>query len=836
MNKRFISVILIAALLFSALSSFSAYAEDEIYGEGLPEVDPGSDPNATLIYPWSDYDAICGDFAYKILDDTTAMVVRYMGSGKDVAIPSNVDGYTVTCFGSTAFDDEMGIESITIPETVTSLQSTNISGLSTLRTIYYNAVYASCTTANPIFCVSSGFEKIVVGHGVKKICEFAFSGIGDAEIILSDTVEEIGRFAFSGSRIKKLILPDNMKKIGEFAFTGCQYLTEISTDAETINKRAFDNCQNLSKVELREGVKHIGESAFYQCESIKELDFPDTIETIGNAAFNRNNLERVHFGKNLKSIGDRAFYGCGSLSAVNFPEGLEVIDGGAFYGCGLRSVEIPAGVISIGASAFSGCRRLKTVRISDGPTAISGRMFYNCIALEQVDLPDSITQIDSWAFENCRSLTEIVIPECVDEIAQETFYGCDNLASVTAMGNITKIGENALHDTEWFNSQSGAVYFQNVFYSYRGELPENTTFEFREGTVSTAPCALRSQYNLVSVIVPDSVVSLGNGTFRGCTALKNVKLSENLSELSFTLFYGCTALEEIEIPKTVTEMAEYAFYYCTSLKEVTIPEGVTAIKQNCFRQCYALERAYIPDSVTRIGTEAFAYCYKLNSLTLGRNISNVSNDAFYKSGLYSITGYSGSYAEKYAKKQNFEFVDIEAPVPTEPATETIATEPATSATEPTTEEPVVYKLNKTSLSLKSGAKYTLKLNVGKAKWSSSDSKVATVNNGAVTALKKGTVTIKATSSNGAKLTCKVKVTTSPTLSKSSLSVKKGKTASVKITGKAASVKNVYTSAKYAKIISKPADTKIKIKGVKKGSATLKIKVNGVVLKLKVKVK
>lgn len=177
--------------------------------------------------------------------------------------------------------------------------------------------------------------------------------------------------------------------------------------------------------------------------------------------------------------------------------------------------------------------------------------------------------------------------------------------------------------------------------------------------------------------------------------------------------------------------------------------------------------------------------------------------------------------------------NTQATEPTEPTGETQATEP-TGETQPVTLEP---KLNKTKASIESGAAVTLKVTNGKVKsWTSSNKKVATVKNGKVTALKKGAVIITANLTTGKKLTCKVTVSTSPKLSKSSITVKKGKTVSVKITGKASAVNNVYTNTKYAKVISKKNATTIKVKGLKKGATTLKIKVNGVVLKLKVKVK
>ncbi|MGN1132010.1 MAG: Ig-like domain-containing protein [Ruminococcus sp.] len=147
-------------------------------------------------------------------------------------------------------------------------------------------------------------------------------------------------------------------------------------------------------------------------------------------------------------------------------------------------------------------------------------------------------------------------------------------------------------------------------------------------------------------------------------------------------------------------------------------------------------------------------------------------------------------------------------------------------------------LTSTNTSLKSGTSKTLKAVGGTVKsWTTSNKKVATVNNGKVTALNKGSATITATLTTGKKITCKVTVTTAPKLSKATVKVKKGSTATVKLSGKVATINNKYTNTKGAKITSKANATTLKIKGLKKGTTTLKIKVNGVkTLSLKVNVK
>jgi alpha-amylase len=168
-------------------------------------------------------------------------------------------------------------------------------------------------------------------------------------------------------------------------------------------------------------------------------------------------------------------------------------------------------------------------------------------------------------------------------------------------------------------------------------------------------------------------------------------------------------------------------------------------------------------------------------------------------------------------------------------------------TDPSEPSAPAIKLNKTSLSLKAGQTFKLTVNSQgvKAQFKSSKTKTASVNfSGVVTALKKGSSDIIVTVS-GKTLTCKVKVTSNPTAKIKKKAVKsskvykieKGKKLTVKITGKAKAINNVYKSSKkkIAKVISKKKATTVKIKGYKKGKATITLKINKV-KKIKIKVK
>lgn len=152
------------------------------------------------------------------------------------------------------------------------------------------------------------------------------------------------------------------------------------------------------------------------------------------------------------------------------------------------------------------------------------------------------------------------------------------------------------------------------------------------------------------------------------------------------------------------------------------------------------------------------------------------------------------------------------------------------------------KLSATNVSLKSGATKTIKVLNGKVKsYKVTNNKVAKVNSkGVITALNKGKTTVIVTLKNGNKLNCKVNVTTAPKLSKSTVNLKVGQSAKIKIYGKAKGIEfGISGRNKNIEVwLYKMKDaTGFEVEGLKKGKATLKVKVNNVkTLTLKVNVK
>ena len=104
--------------------------------------------------------------------------------------------------------------------------------------------------------------------------------------------------------------------------------------------------------------------------------------------------------------------------------------------------------------------------------------------------------------------------------------------------------------------------------------------------------------NLKSIIIPDSVTSIGDGAFALCENLTNVNIPNSVTSIGFGAFIGCSSLTSVHIPDSVTNIGEGAFQGCSNLTNVNVPDGVTSIGDGAFAFCKSLtsiisNRSYI---------------------------------------------------------------------------------------------------------------------------------------------------------------------------------------------------------------------------------------------------
>jgi hypothetical protein len=93
-------------------------------------------------------------------------------------------------------------------------------------------------------------------------------------------------------------------------------------------------------------------------------------------------------------------------------------------------------------------------------------------------------------------------------------------------------------------------------------------------------------------------------------------------------FQYCYSLNSVLIPESVTSIGHSAFSYCCSLANIVIPNGVTSINSSAFKNCYSLTSVVIPSSITSIGYSAFQECYSLANIVIPESVTSISDSAF----------------------------------------------------------------------------------------------------------------------------------------------------------------------------------------------------------------
>ena len=166
------------------------------------------------------------------------------------------------------------------------------------------------------------------------------------------------------------------------------------------------------------------------------------------------------------------------------------------------------------------------------------------------------------------------------------------------------------------------------------------------------PMILTPNNTLVSVVM-HNVRRIGKGAFYGCSALKNVSMSnalESVGEMAFAfsgiqniyfpdnvivfedcVFMNCDYLKTVRLPAGLGNIPDGMFFNCRCLEYLTIPKKVKTIRDNAFWHCISLKHIVIPESVEYIGKEAFAKCKYLTDVWI-MGAPELDNTVFDESG------------------------------------------------------------------------------------------------------------------------------------------------------------------------------------------------------------
>jgi hypothetical protein len=372
-------------------------------------------------------------------------ITGYNDSSPTVVIPSTIGGFPVTAIGTQAFYNDGIITSVTIPNSVNTIQDNAFNGCNNLTTITF------------------------MGSGLTTVGNYAFANLYNLwGFTLSGTVNNVGQGAWANdysmtyyniqngattigsnglincSGLSSLNFPASVVGLPPGSLQGCYGLSNITVDAANpsfasmngvlFNKNlttliqfppfdlaasytipggvtslaigAFEGNLVLTNLTISDTVTDIQPYAFYSA-GLPNLDLPPYLINLGDWAFADSSITRIRIPRTLTSIGNDEFFNCASLSCVDIPCGVTSIGFGSFaLDTGLLKIDIPGSVNSIGGLAFwqSG---LTSAIIRNGVTSIGQQAFYQCPGLTYLSLPGSVNDLGYEAFGSCTGLTGV---------------------------------------------------------------------------------------------------------------------------------------------------------------------------------------------------------------------------------------------------------------------------------------------------------------------------------------------------------------------------------------------------------------------------------------------
>ena len=135
-------------------------------------------------------------------------------------------------------------------------------------------------------------------------------------------------------------------------------------------------------------------------------------------------------------------------------------------------------------------------------------------------------------------------------------------------------------------------------------------------------------YSLKSIIIPDSVTSIGDGAFSECHSLKSINIPDSVTRIGYSAFKSCGGLTSISIPPSVTTIEDGTFLGCHSLRNINIPDTVTRIGRSAFEDCDSLTSINIPPSLTTIEDGTFLCCHSLRNINIPDTVTSIEDYAF----------------------------------------------------------------------------------------------------------------------------------------------------------------------------------------------------------------
>ena len=567
----------------------------------------------------------------------------------------------LTSIGREAFYYARNLESVIIPENVTSIE------------------YAAFK--------STKLSSIIIPENVTTIGHSAFMDSRLSSIIIPESVTTIEYGAFSETKLSSINIPKNVRSVSSGAFIGTP-LQSITVDednpwydsrndcnaiVETSSNALVVGCQNTV---IPEDILVIESNAFNGCSNLKSITIPESVTQIKDVAFKATGLYSISIPKNVKSIGYGAFsytslssievnpdnpwydsrYDCNAIikTATNeliagcrntiVPDDVKTVGMSAFEGMkGLSHIELPISVESIGSQAFreSDISSIEIWGVNDW--FYSWGVFYDCdnltsiqvnIAKPSYDIFDDDSPFDYHSYN-----ATLYVP-IGSKAAYEKAQVWRNFSNIVEREDTVEFGDDQVKQIcvdNWDISGDGEVSRYELsqvkdlnhafaFFSHQDSSPypeEDGPMEVRR---KESPDYNINTFHELSYFT--SLTSIDDYEFQGA-AFWAVSLPENLTKIGV---YAFDNLSSIVVPKHVESIGYKAFgdhleyisvspynkwYDSRNDCNAIIETATNTLIQGCMR-------TVIPDDVEIIGVGAFDYC-EFSSITIPKSVREIGS-------------------------------------------------------------------------------------------------------------------------------------------------------------------------------------------------------------------
>ena len=576
-----------------------------------------------------------------MLDDSTDLIVGYLGSPVELELASDMGGFAVDGVGAFAFESCLSLEQVSFSAGMTRLDVS----------VFHNCEYLLSADL-------TGLEITALPEKVFHNC------LRVEEIFLPEGITSIGSFCFNDcNALKSIAIPSTVTTVYDGAFYKCNTLETLVFPAALTYLAAYaiPYCANLKTVDLSlTSITRLDVQTFTECPALEEVYLPGTLTEVSASAFLAcTEVKSLYFmGDAPTATGDMSGY-LPNATAYYQPSasgwsdtwyGLPTEQDPTWAFCDVVGGQIIFNTRTGEITGYTGEPTVVIVPAEIGGVAVTGiapSAFAGCYTLRVMDLSEtSVTSVRPAVWDGCYDLLRLVLPDTLQEFERSALEGCDSLEHIIFLGSMPAYAEELLaplpgscvmwHPEGVDGWQIGQAFIplpvpggtlvydseNSLIAAHYGRPTELTDPELPAAGIGAN--AFAYAYALQTVTLPAAVESVGAGAFRGCTGLQTADLSATaVIELNDQLFQNCASMTNVYLPETLLSINYGVFGGCSALSMLILPDELTFIGARAFANCSALGYLDFPASLAQIVGSAFVGCSNLKKLTFAGNAPNV---------------------------------------------------------------------------------------------------------------------------------------------------------------------------------------------------------------------